>query len=462
MPRQKRTTKTLAQRIDLSYFKRQHPFRRWRVWLSVAAPAGALLWLGGLAIARRDQVYSAGPVSSAHAVFGARCELCHAGHGRGFSKAVSDDNCRTCHDGPVHQANQVFTPSCASCHGEHQQRTRLELVSDTGCTQCHSSLETTNGVHQFDPRILNFDSAHPEFRALQQGFTDPGTVKLNHEVHLKAGLKGPNGLVTMDCGDCHRAPSEASGWPFATAEFRNASAKLSPDRPTAPPNNAYMAPIAYAKQCYACHVLLFDKRFNDPVPHDKPEVVHKFLVQRYSDYIAANPAELHDVSPPMQRIPQQPELPLPRTSQEWVTFQVAQAELLLWQKTCKECHAVRPTSGPLPVIAKSAITARWFRNAAFDHQPHRMLNCTACHSRAAQSRETSDVLLPGIKVCQQCHRSEDKTPHESAEARCFECHTYHDWSKERPLKGRYGIRQIVEGKASVPDGKDTGTLVSKN
>ncbi|MFI5107237.1 MAG: hypothetical protein ACHP78_00155 [Terriglobales bacterium] len=459
MPRQKRTTKTLAQRIDLSYFKRPHPFRRWRLWLSVAAPVAALLWLGGLAIARRDTVYSAGPVSSAHAVFGARCELCHVGRGRGFSKAVNDDNCRTCHDGPVHQPNQVFTPPCASCHWEHQERTRLELVSDTGCTQCHSSLETKTGVHQFDPRILGFNTVHPEFRALQQGFTDPGTVKLNHEVHLKPGLKGPNGAVQMECGDCHRVPSQASGWPYGTAEFRNASSKASPDRPAAPPNNAYMAPIAYAKHCYACHVLLFDKRFTDPVPHDKPEIVHKFLVQRYSEYIAANPSEVRNVSLPVQRIPQQPELTLPRTPQEWVTFQVAQAELLLWQKTCKECHAVRPTAGPLPEIAKSAITARWFRHAAFDHQPHRMLDCTACHTRAPKSRETSDILLPGIKLCQQCHRSEAKTPHQSAEARCFECHTYHDWSKERPVKGKYGIRQIVEGGAPRGSASGAGALI---
>jgi hypothetical protein len=454
VPRQKRTTKTLAQRIDLSYFKRPHPLRRWRSWLSVAAPAAALVWLGGLAVARRDTVYSPGPVSSSHAVFGARCELCHAGRGHGFSRAVSDDRCRTCHDGPVHQPNQAFTPSCASCHGEHQQRARLQAVSDSGCTQCHSSLHTASGKHQFEPRILGFDSVHPEFRALQQGFADPGTVKLNHEVHLKPGLKGPNGVVQMECSDCHRLPSEASGWPFGTAEFRKASSTTAPDRPAAPPNNAYMAPIAYAKHCFACHVLVFDKRFTDPVPHDKPEVVHKVLVQKYSEYISANPSELKKVSLPLQRIPQQLELPLPRTPQEWTTFQVAQAELLLWQKTCKECHAVRPTPGPLPEIVKSSITPRWFRHATFDHQPHRMLDCAACHSRAPRSRETSDVLLPGIKLCQQCHHSEAETPRQSAEARCFKCHTYHDWSKERPVKGKYGIRQIVEGVA--PRGSASG------
>jgi hypothetical protein len=106
---------------------------------------------------------------------------------------------------------------------------------------------------------------------------------------------------------------------------------------------------------------------------------------------------------------------------------------------------VRSTAGPLPEIAKSSITARWFQHANFDHQRHRILECTACHTRAPKSRETSDVLLPGIKLCQQCHRSEAETPRQSAEARCFECHSYHDWSKERPLKGKYSLRQIVTG-----------------
>jgi len=46
VPDAKRTTKKLAQRIDLNYFKRPHPFRQWRFWLSVCIPAAAILWLG--------------------------------------------------------------------------------------------------------------------------------------------------------------------------------------------------------------------------------------------------------------------------------------------------------------------------------------------------------------------------------------------------------------------------------
>ncbi len=51
MARRTRTAKTRAQRIDMEYFKRPHAFRRWRVWLSIAAPAVAVLWLSGMAAA---------------------------------------------------------------------------------------------------------------------------------------------------------------------------------------------------------------------------------------------------------------------------------------------------------------------------------------------------------------------------------------------------------------------------
>jgi len=51
MLRRIRTTKKLAKRIDLQYFKRPHPLRRWRFWLSLAIPIVALGWL----VAQRTQ-----------------------------------------------------------------------------------------------------------------------------------------------------------------------------------------------------------------------------------------------------------------------------------------------------------------------------------------------------------------------------------------------------------------------
>jgi hypothetical protein len=204
-----------------------------------------------------------------------------------------------------------------------------------------------------------------------------------------------------------------------------------------------MPPPEFAKQCAVCHTLQFDKRFgNDQVPHDKPEVVHAFLLKRFGEYIAAHPAAVHEVETRDRQLPGKDSvMRVARNAAEWVQFHVDAAEWLLYAKTCKQCHTLQPTSGPLPEVAKSNITARWLSHAEFDHHPHRMMSCTACHTRTPDSRETADVLLPGIQTCQQCHRPQGPGK-EAAEGRCFECHQYHDWMKAKPTKGGFTIQQL--------------------
>ncbi|HVI81750.1 MAG TPA: cytochrome c3 family protein [Chthoniobacterales bacterium] len=62
----------------------------------------------------------------------------------------------------------------------------------------------------------------------------------------------------------------------------------------------------------------------------------------------------------------------------------------------------------------------------FDHAKHQIhpatqkpLDCNVCHS-ATQSRETSDVLMPGKASCTTCHSPQCKVV-----AECITCHTYH-------------------------------------
>jgi predicted CXXCH cytochrome family protein len=80
-------------------------------------------------------------------------------------------------------------------------------------------------------------------------------------------------------------------------------------------------------------------------------------------------------------------------------------------------------------------------HARFDHRAHQLATCTSCHA-AATSRETSDVLMPSIGVCQQCHKKSD-----GAEARCFECHAYHDWTKAKPGTTGFDLHQLTTQRA---------------
>jgi hypothetical protein len=436
-----RTTKKLAQRIDLNYFQRRAPLRQWKFWLSVALPALAVLWLGWHAVAGDARVYSGGRMSPAHAILTARCETCHVRTAGAFSVHAGDAACLTCHDGPVHHANAVFTPSCASCHVEHRGTLRLAATADANCTQCHADLHTTGATTRLVRDITGFEKGHPEFAVLRADRGDPTTIKLNHYRHLQPNLAGPNGPVQLACGDCHRAPADTRIWPYGEAPFR-AATPLSSDPLGARPNAAYMAAPSYAKACAACHTLEFDKRFAEGAPHDTPEVIHDFLTQKFRSYIADHPAELREARQPDRDLPERPVAPDFRTvsAETWVGERTAEAEQLLWGKTCKQCHTLEISQGAaLPRIVPSNITVRFMPHARFDHAAHQLVDCTGCHARATSSQESTELLLPGIATCQKCHRPDAQ----AAESQCFECHTYHDQSQWHPAPGRFKLPELL-------------------
>jgi hypothetical protein len=156
-------------------------------------------------------------------------------------------------------------------------------------------------------------------------------------------------------------------------------------------------------------------------------VVIDYVTKRFTKYIARHPEEVHLADPADPRI-MRPPLPPARDAAEWIARRIADTEQLLWRKSCKECHPV-PKFREIP---DAAIPARWNNHAWFNHDAHQMVACAECHAKATTSRETSDVLLPAIDMCRKCHKSGS----DAAEARCFECHAYHDWSKEKRPEGR--------------------------
>lgn len=449
MPRT-RTTKKLAQRIDLEYFKRSSPLRRWRFVLSVAFPALAVMWLAWYGIRSDRRVYSAGTLSSAHALLTKQCADCHVTQAGFFSEPVADQKCLACHDGSIHHATQAFTPACASCHADHRGSIRLAATSDASCTQCHANLSTRAGSANFARNIDSFEGGHPEFSALRAGRGDPGTIQLNHYRHLQPNLLGPNSVrLQMVCTDCHRSAADANAeWPYGDPQSQKGAANgisssaAKPDPFVVFSSRTYMAPASFAHACAACHSLQFDKRITDAVPHDTPEVIHPFVVAKLQAYIAAHPADL--------RVPRDPSRDLPEklipadyrllTPQQWVGERTAEAEQLLWRKTCKQCHTlIVAADATLPKVAPSNITARYMPHAKFDHSHHELVSCTSCHAAALTSQQSSDLLLPGIATCRSCHHSGT----EAAESRCFECHAYHDPDQRKPAHGNFSLTDLA-------------------
>ncbi len=430
MPDRAYTAKTRAKRIVLDYFKRPHPFRRAKFLLSIAIPLIAAGVIAAYAITGDHRLYNSGPVSTAHAMFGARCENCHgvppatgagAKAGATFFRHVSNKACLTCHDGPVHRDRETTPPTCASCHFEHKGRARLADVSDRQCVQCHEALKTKDGRPPAFASNITDLSRHPQFAVTAAGAsapirldakprpTDTAQVCLNHKKHADSA-----------CTDCHQ-----------------------PDA-----RGAYMAPISYAKHCAECHKLVFDK--DDTVtPHDTPEIVHAFLRTRYAE------------------LPESSRGKGLREIETVVFFKNEQGA------ACSLCHnlTVREKSEPaarcadvnaspreaaasidrlrsalrddrgekLPVVAPTHIPARWLPHSRFNHRAHRELTCTECH-KAADSTKTADVLLPAVATCRECHRDTG-----GARTTCVECHLYHDKTKERAVDNPLTIRQLAGG-----------------
>jgi hypothetical protein len=413
-----RTAKALAQRIDLNYFKRPHPFRRLKMVLSIAVPAVVLLWLGGNAVGGSRAPYSSGPVAASHQVFGDKCERCHVTQARTFRAHVTDNMCVSCHDAPPHKSNQTVTPTCASCHVEHRGAMRLAAVADRDCEQCHRDLTTTTtGRLTVAKAVGAFNDAHPEFAAKNETAKDPAVLKFNHEVHMKADLRGPNGATQLECATCHVPPSP---------------------RLRRPGPGDTMAAVTYAKDCASCHPLFFDPLIDAMAPHDTPENVHAFVTQSLRDFIAKNPSQIGRPEPVRGRIPVNFPEPMRsvRNAADWVGVRTANVERLLWSKTCAECHTIEG-GAPLPRIVPTNIPTGWMPHARFDHAAHQLTSCTSCHA-AQTSRQTSDVLMPSISTCQQCHK-----PSRGAESRCFECHEYHNWQNAKPAKPGFNLDQLV-------------------
>ena len=477
-----RTTKKLAQRIDLNYFKRPTPLKRAKFWLSLLLPLLALIWIAWRGFTGDHRVYSSGRMSEPHAVLENECAACHVQKVGAFSAKAADNACLDCHDGPIHHA-QTPTPPCATCHTEHRGRINIAAASNQACAECHSDLGTSRGATQYASHIHSFEDGHPEFAALRSvaglAPSDSGTIKLNHAIHMKPIRRSPNGPdVQLQCGNCHHTAAAAADLTYSDPSYRAAkvSYKESDEGRLIPPGTLHppkplsgrelMAPVRFADACAGCHSLAFDKHFDFGVPHDKPQVVREFLQKKFQEYVSGHPDELRVARDPDRDLTGKMVLPEFRilTPAQWVTEQTDRAEELLWRKTCSQCHAVMYTfveehrtpeetarwraaleskagGKPLPQIAYALTTVQWMPHAKFDHGAHEGFTCVSCHAKALTSTESSDVLLPGIETCKTCHAPGP----EHAESRCFECHTYHDWSKRKEVTPKFALPALRTG-----------------
>lgn len=465
MPSSLRTPKTLADWLDLDAHQRQRWFRGTRAWrlillaVLLACVVGAAL----PAVLGKRQAYQAAPLSGAHALFNDDCARCHQGHFEtatrlwhfdGDVHSVPESACLQCHSGHVHHDTQTEKRHCAGCHHEHRGRPALARVADAHCTSCHADLKRNDGQPPgYDRHVTGFaPGQHPDFKER----TDPGTIRFNHAVHLKA-----EGVLTIDDKQRQklRKPDES---PFPTDLPKEGRVLACADCHQPDAAGRLMQPISYERHCKECHPMqaqivgdwgdderrrrawgFAEKPVTHPSPFGGPETVRAELRERLARFIAdKDNARLflgeQPVEEPERLLPgHAPRPALNEKAFDWVEKHLTRTEAVLFDRGggCRYCHAEKnePRRQGLPDYLPSAVPGRWYNHSVFSHQAHRMTACTECHA-ATVSEKTSDVLLPAIDACRRCH---DSTASVRARTDCVECHGYHDPAKgkgpQRPL-----------------------------
>jgi NAD-dependent SIR2 family protein deacetylase len=432
----------------LDYFLRPSRFKSRRFYVTFSAALAVLLLSLGSMFPGLHRIHQAAPLSKAHAMFNRDCATCHDQSlqpimrlfGAGNAPSVSDAACNKCHEGTIHHAKQAHEPSCVSCHREHRGHEGLAAhVADRQCTACHRNLSNhmkLGEISTFHSAITHFNRHHPEFRVSSKGNVDPSKIKFSHKSHLdldidalrqaneKVGRADLSGLTgAMKCADCHQMDEERK----------------------------YLKAIQYDKHCSTCHALniglagdfapglkaaaaAFGKM---PLPHKEPAIVRAVLRDRLVQFAQQHAIVGNKVHvKPRIALPWKPGQIVTDEQWSWASERAKKTEAILFLNqqsakthaltTCSHCHIEAGRADGLPIYEKSLIPSRWQQHSVFNHGSHRNVGCTDCHDKneqgvsVADSRSASDILLPTLQKCQECH-----TGAGGARNTCVECHRYH-------------------------------------
>jgi hypothetical protein len=426
----------------------------------------------------------------------------------------SDQLCATCHAGPSHHATVKAEDeqSCAECHNDHQGRDfSLVRMDDARCTHCHAGLDAhrdlakkKEGTKTYASEITGFATNHPDFKPEAADYKvnpprDLSRLKFNHAQHMTPGIikqkgdtpytigqilaseqdryasdmgaKDKSDPVRLDCASCHVLDStEVKGG-------------VSPTAPVVPvvyrSPGKYFQPVNYQTQCRACHPLTFDPNSSPELsgleaPHGvQPAEVIRFLRQTYAaEVVRENPAALGRFVP-TSKIPGK--APDDETLQQKLDRSVNRALTFVFtgktENNCVECHFIREKDGMPMEVEKTNVPDLWFTHAVFNHTDHRPVNCSECHARSYAfdpvtnepvkdaSMVATDVLIPGIKNCVECHSpaksggwlggSGSAKPTGGVTHDCTECHTYHNG--DNPLQGPGAKSELATELRSIED-----------
>ena len=331
---------------------------------------------------------------------------------------------------------------CADCHKEHSATDSITRTDQAGCTSCHSDMDKAGFDSELRP-ATDFLDDHPSFMLSMHeweasegwqntrvalstdGIQENSNLIFPHDVHMsEEGIDGMQGVEILSCSDCHE-----------------------PEK-----GGMQMKAVTMEQHCSDCHQLTFDlDRPDRVVPHGSPPDLMRTLREYYAyrflngDNEAEAPKQAGGIASPSVREARRPgrvarpkvisdmivnanadsSATMTEQANAYIDARVAQAASSLFEKqTCTICHEISKSGdSAVPWEVKPVkLNEDWMPLAEFSHGSHENMQCSGCHD-AVNSTESSDVLMPDITSCRDCHGGEDST--NLLQSNCVTCHAFH-------------------------------------
>lgn len=392
--------------------------------------------LEGAGAVLMDASWSTGSLSSVHHGLEDNCEACHV---EPFV-AVQDETCITCHEGisdhavddrmalgmPEHEGTEALLwdiahafnkpgpGACTDCHTEHEGEGRMEPTAQQFCADCHDTLD----ARLTDTMLGNaadFGELHPEFKVAvlpEQGATETVRMSLDASPKDWNGLRFPHDLhLDAESGvtQMARRLGEAGGY----GDMLECSTCHTPTA-----DGVRFMPVSMEENCETCHSLVYDR-----VGSTFRTLRHGDVDQIEADLLAADRSPRQPVMTGRRRPGEFGEGGIYYSNFSRVEPAVLRANALESDGLCGECHYPGDAAQGVLSVAPVIQTSRFMMHGWFDHDAHTQEDCASCHA-ADTSNSASDLLLPDLASCRDCHEGEDALLAEVPSG-CAMCHSYH-------------------------------------
>jgi predicted CXXCH cytochrome family protein len=409
-----------------------------------------------------DTAWLSGPLSSAHANLKNDCQSCHV---EPFV-AVTDKACVGCHTGEhkamstahanaptamllaarappggfdkflagVGQAFNRPQGRCVECHTEHEGAGPMAATPQKFCADCHEGMNGRLKAAGHPTALADagdFGTSHPDFRPLVHAApgAKPVRAALGKPRLDYNGLKFPHDLHLQAAGGVARMAASFRG----RYDFGKKLECANCHKPDA--DGVRIKPVEMERDCAMCHSLAFETvgGVTRTLRHGEPGQVVADLTAYYRSTPPARPLQLGGME--RRRPGQYAEGQIYNIYFREVAVRPSRAQdavRAVFSKggACYDCHTIfAPASGNDWRVMAVNQTPRFLQKGWFDHDAHKETECADCHTAVSASKQSADLLVPGLRQCRDCHVGEGGARlvkvETATESPCAMCHEYH-------------------------------------